>query len=76
MVAEIVITPSGADALDAGLMVDDQGRRFVVLTFREEGTPPVLVTFNVPMFAQYAEYLARAAAFANDERNWQVPPQT
>jgi len=73
-VAEIVITPNGSDALDAGLMVDDAGRRFVVLTFREPGHDPVLVTFNVPMFEQYADYLARAAAFARDERNWRAPP--
>ena len=69
---EIVITPSGPAAMEAGLMIDDSGTRFVVLTFREPGADPLLVTFTVPLFQRYAEYLARTAAAAADEASWQV----
>lgn len=71
--AEVVVAPSGPEALDVGLMIDEHGDRFVVLTFREGEGDPVLVTFTVPLFERYAAHLARAADFARDERNWQAP---
>lgn len=69
---EIVVTPSGPGAMEAGLMIDDSGTRFVVLTFREPDADPVLVTFTVPLFQRYAAYLARTAEAAGDEAAWQV----
>lgn len=70
--AEIVITPSGPGAMEAGLMIDDGGTRFVVLTFREPDADPLLVTFTVPLFQRYVDYLTRTAAATTQEANWQV----
>lgn len=69
---EIVITPSGPGAMEAGLMIDDSGTRFVVLTFREPDADPLLVTFTVPLFLRYAKYLGRTAAAAAQEESWIV----
>ena len=68
--AEIIITPSGPGALEAGLMLDEHGTRYVVLTFKEPDTDPVIVTFMVPLFQDYLKVLACAADAALDERNW------
>jgi hypothetical protein len=70
--AEIVVTPSGPGALEAGLMLDEHGTRYVVLTFKEPEGDPVIVTFEVPLFQSYVEVLQRTAAAAGDERNWVV----
>ena len=70
--SEIVVTPSGPGALEAGLMIDEGGTRFVVLTFKEPEADPVLVTFTVPLFQDYVRHLTRTAAAAADEENWRV----
>lgn len=69
---EIVVSPSGPGACEAGLMIDEAGDRFVVLTFREPEAAPVLVTFTVPLFQQWVGYLGRTAEAAGDEANWQA----
>jgi len=71
--AEIVVTPSGPGAMESGLMIDEHGDRFVVLTFKEPDTDPVLVTFTVPLFERYVGYLTRTAEAAKDEANWAIP---
>lgn len=71
--AEVVISPSGPGAIEAGLMIDETGTRFVVLTFKEPDTDPVLVTFTVPIFEKFVSHLNRTAQAAGDERNWQMP---
>ena len=38
--------------MEAGLVLDEQGQRFVVLTFKEPGEEPLLVTFTVPIFPE------------------------
>jgi hypothetical protein len=70
--AEIVISPSGPGAIDAGLMIDETGQRFVVLTFKEPDADPVLVTFTVPLFQGFAGHLVTVANAAADDRNWQI----
>ena len=70
--AEIVVTPSGPGALESGLMLDEHGTRYVVLTFKEPEGDPVIVTFEVPLFHQYLAVLQRTADAATDERNWTV----
>ena len=70
--AETIVTPSGPGAIEAGLMIDEAGERFVVLTFKEEGGDPTLVTFTVPLFAGFARLLQRTAEAAADEANWAV----
>ncbi|MES3047368.1 hypothetical protein [Sphingomonas faeni] len=71
--AATVITPSGPGAMEAGLLLDEDGQRFVVLTFKEPGGEPTLVTFTVPIFQHYVEHLVRTAASADDEANWGIP---
>lgn len=71
--AEVVISPSGPGALEAGLMIDETGTRFVVLTFNEPDADPVLVTFTVPIFQDYVRHLVKTAEAAADELNWVVP---
>ena len=68
--SETVISPSGPGACEAGLMIDETGTRFVVLTFREPQADPVIVTFTVPLFQQYVGYLTRTAEASADEANW------
>lgn len=68
--AEIVVTPSGPGALEAGLMLDEHGTRYVVLTFKEPDADPVIVTFLVPLFQDYLDVLTRTAAASLDERYW------
>jgi len=70
--AEVVISPSGPGAMETGLMIDETGTRFVVLTFKEPDADPVLVTFTVPIFQRYVEQLVVTAEAAGDERNWVV----
>lgn len=70
--AEIVISPSGPGAIEAGFMIDETGTRFVVLTFKEPGADPVIATFTLPVFAGFAAHLGTVADAAADERNWQV----
>lgn len=69
----IVITPSGPGAMEAGLILDEDGQRFVVLTFKEPQGEPVFVTFTVPVFQNYVEHLVRTARAAGEEANWGVP---
>ncbi len=40
--------------METGLMIDETGTRFVVLTFKEPEADPVIVTFTVPLFEKYA----------------------
>ena len=68
--AEIVVTPSGPGGCEAGLMLDEHGTRYVVLTFKEPDGDPVIVTFEVALFRDYLAVLKRAADAAGDERNW------
>ena len=68
-----VITPSGPGAMEAGLVHDEEGQRFVTLTFKEPGGEPLLVTFMVPIFQNYVEHLVRTAKAANEEANWDIP---
>jgi hypothetical protein len=70
--AETVISPSGPGAIEAGLMIDETGTRFVVLTFKEPDAEPVIVTFTLPVFAGFASHLGIVAEAAADERNWQT----
>ena len=65
-----VITPSGPGAMEAGLILDEDGQRFVVLTFKEPDADPVIVTFTVPLFEQYARHLQTVAEAATVEANW------
>ena len=67
---ETVISPTGPGACEVGLMIDETGTRFVVLTFREPAVDPVIVTFTVPLFQDYVGYLRRAADAATVETNW------
>ncbi len=68
-----VITPSGPGAMEAGLVLDEEGSRFVVLTFKEPNGEPTLVTFTVPVFQNYVEHLVRTAKAANEDTNWGIP---
>lgn len=68
-----VITPSGPGAMEAGLVLDEEGGRFVVLTFKEPGGDPTLVTFTVPIFQNYVQHLVRTAEAAKVEANWGIP---
>jgi hypothetical protein len=67
---DIIITPSGLGAIEAGLMLDETGTRFVVLTFKEPGADPVLVTFTVPLFQNFVQHLDRVTQAAGDEDSW------
>jgi hypothetical protein len=62
--AEIIITPEGKDALEVGTFVDDAGQRFIALNFRQPGGDDVVVTFNVPLFREYAAHLSNVAKLA------------
>ena len=59
--------------MEAGLVLDEEGQRFVVLTFKEPGGEPLLITFTVPIFQNYVEHLVRMAKAANEEANWGIP---
>jgi hypothetical protein len=72
-VAATIITPSGPGAMEAGLVLDEDGQRFVVLTFKEPKGEPTLVTFTVPIFQNYVEHLVRTAKAADEEANWDMP---
>ncbi len=71
--AATIITPSGTGAMEAGLVLDEEGGRFVVLTFKEPKGEPTLVTFTVPVFQNYVEHLVRTAKAANEDANWGIP---
>ena len=71
--AATIITPSGTGAMEAGLVLDEEGSRFVVLTFKEPQGEPTLVTFTVPVFQNYVEHLVRTANAANENANWGIP---
>ena len=51
--------------MEVGLVLDEKGKRFVVLTFKEPGSEPLLVKFTVPIFQNYVEHLVRTAKAAN-----------
>ncbi|KQU45146.1 hypothetical protein ASG67_15840 [Sphingomonas sp. Leaf339] len=59
--------------MEAGLMIDETGMRFVVLTFKEPDVDPVIVTFTVPLFQDYVSHLVKTAEAAGDEFNWRLP---
>ena len=59
--------------MEAGLVLDEEGQRFVVLTFKEPAGEPLLVPFTVPIFQNYVEHLGRTAKAANEEANWGIP---
>lgn len=70
---QIVITPRGLGAIESGLMIDETGERFVVLTFKDPEADPVLVTFTLPVFQGFVDSLTKSADAAADEFSWQVP---
>ena len=43
-----VITPSGPGAIEAGLVLDEEGQRFVVLTFRNRRASPYWSRLRFP----------------------------
>ena len=59
--------------MEAGLVLDEEGSRFVVLTFKEPKGEPTLVTFTVPIFQNYVEHLVRTAKAASEDANWGIP---
>lgn len=71
--ADLIITPSGPGAMEAGLVLDDDGGRFVLLKYKEPQGNAVMVTFTVPIFQHYVEHLVRTAAAADVDANWGIP---
>jgi hypothetical protein len=55
--------------MEASLVLDEEGQRFVVLTLNEPGGEPLLVTLTVPIFQNYVEHLVRTAKAAS----WGIP---
>lgn len=55
--------------MEAGLVHDEEAQRFDVLTFKEPGGEPILVTFTVPIFQNCVEHLVRTAKAATEEAN-------
>jgi hypothetical protein len=72
---EIVIAPEGASAIDAGYLIDDDGARFVAVSFNRPGQDRVIVTFTVPLFEAFSAHLANVAEGARDEENWRNHPR-
>ena len=70
--SEVVITPSGPGACEAGLMIDETGTRSVVLTFREPEADPAIVTFATELFDRYVGDLNRTAEAAKIEASWTI----
>lgn len=71
--ADVFISPSGPGAMEAGLMLDETGTRFVVLTFNAPDADPVVVSFTVPVFQEYVRHLNSTAEAAADDLNWIMP---
>jgi hypothetical protein len=71
--AEVFISPSGPGAMEAGLMLDKAGTRFVILTFNQPDVDPVVVSFTVPVFQEYVRHLTSTAEAAADDLNWIMP---
>ncbi len=63
---EIVVTPNGRDALEAGTFTDDSGKTFVALTFRQESGDHVIVTFTPDLFRDYVGHLNRVVQTIGD----------
>ena len=74
--AEIVITPTGTDAMQVGGFVDDNGNRFVGLSFEMDNGDHTVVTLTVPLFNAYAEHLAKAAKHLSTENYWRTVPKS
>ncbi|WIW88987.1 hypothetical protein K3M67_03115 [Sphingobium sp. V4] len=73
--AEIVITPTGTDALEVGAFIDNDGRRFVGLSFKMDNGDYTVVTLTVPLFNAYSEHLAKASAQFASEDYWRTVPR-
>ena len=58
---EIVVTPTGKDAIEVGSLSDDAGERFVVIHFRQPDGDSVLVTLQPDLCDEFATHLGRVA---------------
>lgn len=70
--SEVIITPEGHDAVQVGTFIDDDGDRFVVLTFTDPAKPDrYIVTFTPTLFRDYAAHLGRIAGDLDNPDIWQ-----
>lgn len=74
--SEIIISPQGTDAIQTGGFHDDDGRRFVGITFQREGTADsVIVTFEPELFAAFAAHMAKVAEAVSQDDWWATVPR-
>lgn len=62
--------PLGADAMNFGTLVDDDGQRFVGVNFRDEQGDEITVTMNIPLFRLFADQAQKMAALAETRDHW------
>lgn len=72
--AELVITPEGRDAIEAGFLIDEDGKRYVCVRFERPNDHAAIVTFTVPLFEDFARHMNNIATAARDESSWRDHP--
>jgi hypothetical protein len=76
MAKELVITPRGSSDIDIGGFFDDEGKRFVALSFvRADSGERVIVTFTPEFYRAFAVHATDVANTLADESYWTTVPR-
>ena len=68
--AEIVVTPEGRDAIQVGSLIDDDGARFVAMSFERPNDHRAVITLTPELFRDFAQHIARIAEATKNEDFW------
>lgn len=72
---EFVVTPEGRDAIEIGGFVDDNGERFVAMSFRRPNGDRGIVTLTTPLFKDFVGHVRHVAHAIADEDYWSRCPR-
>jgi hypothetical protein len=67
--------PQGKDAIEAGSIIDDDGQRFMLVTFTDEAGDQVAVSMLIPLFQEFAAYMGELAALSATRDFWRDHPR-
>ena len=70
-----IFAPQGRDAIQLGGLIDDEGQRFVVMTFADEAGDEVIVTMLIPLFQDFARHTADMAKASASRAFWRDVPR-
>lgn len=72
---EFVVTPEGRDAIEIGGLVDDDGNRFVAMSFSRPNGDRGIVTLTPKLFKDFVGHVRHVAQALADDDWWATVPR-